>query len=119
MAELDGATPTLNELLSDANTGDAEAVKDTMVVATVLEVDGVADSGQQPHADSAAIIRAPSASGSNNPVAQTKRFTTVNINKKFLEKTSSSGTSQTSSSSVSAKTGGPVCECTVLHPRSS
>jgi serine/arginine repetitive matrix protein 2 len=43
--------------------------------------------------------------------SQPKRFSAMNINKKFLEKTSSaSGASQTSTTSVSAKAGGPICE---------
>jgi hypothetical protein len=117
MAELDSATVTSSELLSDANIGDVEVLKDVMVVATVLEVDPVADSGQQPHADPAAIARAPGASGPNNPVAQTRRFTAVNINRKFLEKTANPGPSQPPSSSAFAKTR-EVCECMVLHLQS-
>jgi hypothetical protein len=42
---------------------------------------------------------------------QPKRFSAVNINKKFLEKNSSTaGATQISSSSVTTKAGGGVCE---------
>jgi serine/arginine repetitive matrix protein 2 len=68
--------------------------------------------------DSASIAR-PSVAhvpmGSSNNLSSTsshpKRFSAMNINKKFLEKTSSaSGASQTSTTSVSAKSGGTTCE---------
>jgi hypothetical protein len=50
--------------------------------------------------------------GSNgSSTSQPKRFSAVNINKKFLEKNSSTvGPLPSSQSSVNAKPGGPVCE---------
>jgi len=52
-------------------------------------------------------------SGVNIP--HPRRFSAVNINKKFLEKNSSAtGATHTSSSSAVAKSGGPVCELSKL-----
>lgn len=50
--------------------------------------------------------------GSNgSSTSHPKRFSAVNINKKFLEKNSSAvGSLPTSQGSVNAKSGGPVCE---------
>lgn len=49
--------------------------------------------------------------GTSTTPSQPKRFSAVNINKKFLEKNSTtSGPSPTSSGSTVAKTGSPICE---------
>lgn len=51
--------------------------------------------------------------GSTHVAPQPKRFSAVNINKKFLEKaSSSSGSTPATPSLTSTKSGGPVCEFT-------
>jgi serine/arginine repetitive matrix protein 2 len=125
MANIDEEAAGLSDLTGKAsgNAGLVGAVVESLSTEVVAEPPVVnAAKDPEPHPqltmlDSSSSTRSPFSnvpSGSSNlgsANAHPKRFSAVNINKKFLEKTSSgSGTSQTSSASVSTKSGGPVGE---------
>lgn len=80
--------------------------------------EGVQDSKAQSPVPSAAAPAATNArptlvqlgnSSSTTPTAQHKKFSASNINKKFLEKTSASGSTANTSNASGHKVNGPTC----------
>jgi serine/arginine repetitive matrix protein 2 len=71
--------------------------------------------GDQPAPARSPVITAAASAPTSGPSSHPKRFSAVNINKKFLEKNSSaSASNQPSPSSVVAKPGGTVCESSIF-----
>jgi hypothetical protein len=118
-AELVGVAGVVGEALATLSPGSSSKVADDASPVGVFfggdtgdkdsTVVSVGDPANAPRPSLVAL-------GSSNlpgqtPVSHPKRFSAVNINKKFLQKNSSgSGSTPTPSNSTTAKSGGPVCE---------
>ena len=109
--------PDLSEGISDPSWDSSSPLKETHDTSTRESADDPvrgsppiptdAKSTSNPSRPSLVQLGANSGSSTGHP----KRFSAVNINKKFLEKNSSTvGPPPTSQSSVTAKSGGSVCE---------
>jgi hypothetical protein len=112
----DASQQGTGDMLSPVDTVVATAIHTSLEGATLNGVDVKGQHSQTPLSPSDGAISplsttATIASGvtSTSQPSQPKRFSAVNINKKFLEKNSSAaGATQTSSNSVAAKAGGSV-----------
>jgi hypothetical protein len=128
MADTDKETTVSLEPAKEATEHAALLTENVVTIATddtsegvLNETKGPDSQASQPVGDltgsstSAATLGSSASSSVNVP--HPKRFSAVNINKKFLEKNSSAtGAIQTSSTSTVAKAGGPVCKSLKLPP---
>jgi hypothetical protein len=123
MANIDTDIPVAPDT-SHEGTGHSLSPADTAAAAATVAstegatLNGLDTKGQDPQLPLSAgenptsplAINAPNVPSSGHAL-QPKRFSAVNINKKFLEKNSSAaGATQTSSSSATTKAGAGVCE---------
>ena len=126
MADLDDfttASPELNGRIQKAEAAPGIDVEEVDVIppdATGTEAEGMIGNASETQSqnsslDPVALSRPQVNSGSSSlgsSMAQPKRFSAMNINKRFLEKaSSSSGTTANSSTLAAAKAGGPIREC--------